>query len=88
MLAVVASGQTVEALLLTSAPLQLSLPLATTVLVTAQATGGAVHVPVKLALTPGARLATVNTSIPGAGSVLCTITLFNVMLPELLTVPV
>ena len=67
--------------------MQLSLPLAVTVLLTEQASAGAVKLAVKLADAPGARLGTVNTVL-GTDWLLTTVTLFSVTLPEFLTVPV
>ena len=59
---------------------------ATTVLLTAQAPTGAMKLAVKFVVTPGARLLTVNT-VPGEDWLFTTVTLFNVTLPELLTLP-
>ena len=87
MLGVVVSVQVAEALLFTTAPVQLSLPLAVTVLLTEQASAGAVKLAVKLADAPGAKLGTVNTVL-GEDWLLTTVTLFKVTLPEFRTVPV
>ena len=83
---VVTSGQVADALLLVTIPVQLSLPRAVTVLLTEQASNGAVKLAVKFAEAPGARLGTVNTVLGEAWS-LTTVTLFKVTLPEFLTVP-
>jgi hypothetical protein len=69
----------------TLAPEQLSVPVAVATLVT-EHPAGAVEVAVKLALAPGARVATVNTGV-APFRLLTTATLFNVTLPELRTVP-
>ena len=83
----VTSGQVADALLLTWASVQLSLPLAVTVLLTEHASAGAVKLALKLADAPGARLGTVSTVL-GEAWWLTTTTLFRVTLPGLLTVPV
>ena len=57
------------------------------VVVTEQALGGTVKLPVKLADAPGASVATVNTVVLGAGRSLTTTTLVRVILPTLRTVP-
>ena len=82
----VRSAQVAVALLETLAPEQLSVPVAVATLVTEQP-AGAVDVAVKLALAPGASVATVNTGV-APFRLLRTATLFNVTLPELRTVPV
>src|SRR3954466_4185925 len=87
MLGAVPSGQVADALLVTLAALHASVPVATTVLLTAQALSGAAKLAVKLLDTPGARLARLKTS-GGDAWVSRTVTLFNVTLPELRTVPV
>ena len=87
MLGEVISEQVAEALLETNAPLQLSAPLAVTVLLTEQESEGAVKAEVKLAVAPGARVATENT-VDGDDWALTTVTLFKATLPELRTVPV
>ena len=84
---VVTSVQVAEALLLTKACVQLSLPLAVTVLLTEQASAGAVKAAVKLVDAPGAKLATLRTVL-GTDWLLTTVTLLSVTLPGLLTVPV
>lgn len=61
MLGAVVKGQVVVAAWVTSAAVQASLPVAVTVLLTAHASAGAVKLTVKFAVTPGARLGTVNT---------------------------
>ena len=66
--------------------MQASLPLAVTVLLTEQASAGAVKLAVKLADAPGARLGTVNTVL-GTDWSLTTVTLFKVTLPEFLNGP-
>jgi hypothetical protein len=58
---VVTRVQVADALLLTTFSVQLSLPLAVTVLLTEHASAGAVKLAVKFAEPPGARLGTVNT---------------------------
>ena len=58
---VVTRVQVADALLLTTVSVQLSLPLAVTVLLTEHASAGAVKLAVKFAEPPGARLGTVNT---------------------------
>ncbi len=63
MLGVVRSGHVADALCETNVPAQLSVPVAVTVLLTEQASAGAVKLAVKAAETPGARLATVNTVV-------------------------
>ncbi len=80
-------AQVADALFATGEPEQLSLPVAVTVLVTAQASAGAVKVALKLAEAPGARLATVRT-VAGTVWPLTTFTLFNWTLPVFRTVPV
>ena len=84
---VVTSGQVADAVLVTMTFVQLSLPVAITVLLTEQASMGAVKLAVKFADAPGARLGTVNTVL-GTDWLLTTTTLFKVTLPELRTVPV
>ena len=84
---VVTSGHVADAVLETLIAVQASLPLAVTVLLTEQASAGAVKLAVKLADTPGARLGAVNTLL-GTDWLLTTVTLFKVTLPEFLTVPV
>ena len=81
------SVQVAEALLETRTAVQLSLPLAVTVLLTEQASMGAVKLELKLAVAPGARLGIVRTVL-GVDWVLITMTLFKVTLPEFRTVPV
>ncbi len=83
---VVTSVQVADALLLTMASEQLSLPLAVTALVTEHASAGAVKLAVKFADAPGARFATVSTVL-GEAWLFTTVTLFKVTLPEFLTVP-
>ena len=83
----VTSGQVAEALLVTRASVQLSRPLAITVLLTEQASAGAVKLAVKFADAPGARLGTVKTVL-GTDWLLTTTTLLSVALPEFRTVPV
>lgn len=87
MLGVLPSGQVADAFWLTGAPVQASLPLAVTVALTVQPLAGAVKLEEKLADAPGARLTTVNTVL-GEDCALTTVTLFNVTLPLLATVPV
>ena len=82
----VVSGQVAEATLVTTVPAQASVPRAVTVLLTEQALAGAVKLAVKFADAPGARLGTVSTVL-GEAWLLTTVTLFNVTLPGLLTVP-
>ena len=83
----VPNGQVAEALAVTRPSVQAPLPLAVTELLTEQASAGVVKLAVKLAETPGARLATVNTVL-GEAWLLTTVTLFSVTLPEFRTVPV
>lgn len=83
----VASAQVAEAELETTTAVQLSLPLAFTVLLTEQAFAGEVKLAVKLAEAPGARLAIVKTFV-GDDWLSVTTMLFSVTLPELRTVPV
>src|ERR1035437_5408049 len=83
----VTSVQVADALLLTTVPAQLSVPLAVTALLTEHVSAGAATFAVKLADTPGARLGTVSTVL-GTTWLLTTVTLFKVTLPEFLTVPV
>ena len=84
---VVASGQVADAVTKSLVPLQASWALAVTVLLTEQASAGAVKLKVKFADPPGARAATVNTRL-GTDWLLSTATLLSVMLPALRTVPV
>jgi hypothetical protein len=84
--AVVLSVQVADAVLVTTAcGLQLSLPVAVTVLLTEHALVGAEKLAVKGADAWGNRLGTVNT-VPDW--LLTTVTLFKVTLPEFVTVPV
>ena len=76
-----------EAVLPTRAALHVSLPRAVTVLLTEQVLVGAVKVVLKLAVAPGARVATVNT-MGGDDWLLLTVTLLSAISPEFLTVPV
>jgi hypothetical protein len=76
-----------DAVLVTMTCVQLSLPVAITVLLTEQPSVDAVKLAVKFADAPGARLGTVNTVL-GTDWLLTTTTLFKVTLPELRTVPV
>jgi hypothetical protein len=87
MLGVAISGQVADAVLVTMTCVQLSLPVAITVLLTEQPSVDAVKLAVKFADAPGARLGTVNTVL-GTDWLLTTTTLFKVTLPELRTVPV
>ena len=82
----VTNGQVADFVSVTTVAVQASLPLAITVLLTEHASAGAVKLAVKLVETPGARLGTVNTVL-GTDWLLTTVTLFNVTLPEFLTVP-
>jgi len=61
MLGVVISGQVVDAVFVTRSAVQLSLPVAVTILLTEQASAGAAKVAVKGADAPGARLGIVST---------------------------
>jgi len=79
--------QVADAVFVTKSDVQLSLPRAVTLLLTEQASTGAVKLAVKFADAPGARLATVNTVL-GEAWRSTTVTLFKVTLPGLLTVPV
>jgi hypothetical protein len=84
---VVFSVQLADALFVTMACVQLSLPVAVTVLLTEQALMGAVKLAVKIADAWGARLARVNTVL-GEAWLSTTVTLFKVTLPEFVTNPV
>ena len=84
---VVVNVQVAEAAFDTCAEVQLSVPLAVTVLLTEQASAGAVKLAVKLADAPGARLGTVSTVL-GEDRMSTTVTLIRVTLPGFLTVPV
>jgi hypothetical protein len=84
----VISGQVAEALLVTPALVQLSLPVAVTVLLTVHASTGAVKLVVKFEDAPGAMVPTFRTKVFGAGWLFTTVTLFKVTLPEFRTVPV
>ena len=81
------SGQVADAAFVTGSPVQLSLPVAVTVLLTVQAVVGAVKLAVKLLEAPGARVSGPRTAVLGAGWLLMTNTLFSVTLPEFLTFP-
>jgi hypothetical protein len=85
--AVVCKGQVADALAVTGLAVQRSLPRAVTVLLTEQVPAEVRKLALKLADAPGARLATVNT-VGGEDWLSVTVTLFSVMLPEFLTVPV
>jgi hypothetical protein len=84
---VVISGQVADAVFVTMFCVQLSLPVAVTVLLTEQASVGAVKEAVKGADAWAARLGTVNTVL-GEAWLSTTVTLFKVTLPEFVTVPV
>ena len=86
MLGAVPMGQVADALLVTAAEVQASVPRAMTLLLIEQMLLGTTKLAVKLAVAPGARLATVNTVL-GEAWAFTTVTLFNVTLPELRTVP-
>jgi hypothetical protein len=86
MLGAVISVQVAEAVFVTGAEVQLSLPVAVTVLLTEHASAGAVKLAVKFADAPGARLGTLRTVL-GTAWLSVTVTAFNVTLPEFLTVP-
>ena len=66
---------------------QLSLPMAVTVLLTEQASKGAVKLAVKLLTAPGASVSGPMTGVLLVGWLSTTNTLFSVTLPALLTVP-
>ena len=83
----VRSVQVAEALLVTMSAVQLSLPVAITVLLTEQESAGAVKLAVKLADVWAARLGRLST-VMGEAWLSVTITLFKVTLPVLVTVPV
>ena len=85
---VVISTQVADAVLVASISEQASAPVAMTVLLTAQASSGAVKLATKFAEAPGARVATVKTTVFGMGRLFTTLTLFRVTFPEFLTVPV
>ena len=84
---VVISVQVADAVFVTITRVQLSLPVAFTVLLTEQASTGAVKLAKKFANAPGARLGTVNTVL-GDAWLLTTVTLFKMTLPVLVTIPV
>ena len=83
----VISAQVADAVFVTSSAVQLSLPVAVTVLLTEHAPAGAVKLALKLADAWDARLGTVRTVV-GEDWLSTTVTLFKVTLPELVTVPV
>ena len=83
----VPSVQVAVAVLETTTRLQMSLPLAFTVLLTEQTFVGAVKVAVKLVDAPGARLGTVKTVVGDVWRSVTTM-LVSVTLPEFRTVPV
>ena len=84
----VVTVQRVEMTCDTASWVQVSLPVPVKVVVTVQALAGTTVVLVKLADAPGARVPIVNTVVFAAGRSLSTVTLTNVMLPVLRTVPV
>ena len=86
MLGAAVSAQVAEALALTRALVQASLPLAVTVLLTEHASAGAVKLAVKFADAPGARLGRVRTVL-GTAWLSATVTAFKLTLPEFRTVP-
>jgi hypothetical protein len=75
-----------DAVFVTMACVQLSLPVAVTVLPTVQASMGAVKLAVKVEDAPGIRLGKVSTVL-GEAWLLTTTTLFKVTLPVFHTVP-
>jgi len=79
--------QVAEAVLVTGTLVQLSVPVAITVLLTEHVSVGARKLAVNPAETPGARVGTVKTTVLGAGWLFTTVTLFKVTLPEFFTVP-
>src|ERR1039457_2900081 len=83
---VVTSGQVADAVFVTMTPVHLSLPVAITVLLTEQASVGAVKLAVNFADAPGASVATEMSGVFPLWLLITTI-LFKVMLPALLTVP-
>ena len=87
MLGVAISGQVADAVLVTGAAVQLSLPVAVTVLLTEQPSVDAVKLAVKLTVAPGASVIGPMTGVLGTGWLFRTTMLFNVTLPVLLTLP-
>src|ERR1035437_8662894 len=85
---VVTSGQVTDAVLVTGAAVQLSLPLAVTVLLTEQPSMDVVKLAVKLTVAPGASVIGPMTGVLGTGWLLPPTPLFRVPLPELRTGPV
>jgi hypothetical protein len=80
--------QVADAVLDTEVPVQLSLPVAVTVLLTEQVSTGLVKVVVKLTEAPGKIVSGPITGVLAEGWLLTTNTLTSVTLPELPTVPV
>src|SRR4051794_41128222 len=90
-LGAVVIGQVAVAVFTTETALQRSLPLAVRLALTEQALNGklagAVYDPVKLALAPGASVATEKITVFAAGRSLTTVTLVSEILPMFFTVP-
>src|ERR1035437_851581 len=85
---VVFSLQMADAVFVAMACVQMSLPVAITVLLTEHAPAVAVKLAVKIADAPGVSVIGPMTGVLGAGWLFTTNTLFSVTLPGLLTVPV
>src|ERR1035437_3804735 len=83
---VVISLQVADAVLVTMTPVHLSLPVAVTVLLTEQASRGAVKLAVKFAEAPGTSVATGMSGVFPLWLLITTI-LFKVMLPVFRTMP-
>ena len=88
MAGVLLSEQVAEAEAPTAVEVQLSLPVAFTMLLTEQASCGAVKLAVKLLDAPGASVNGPTTDVLAMGWLFTTYTLFNVTFPEFRTVPV
>jgi hypothetical protein len=82
----VTNEQVAVALVESGIPVQVSLALAVNVLVTEQASSGAMKLPVKLADPRGANVGTVKITVEPLRSFVTT-TLVTVIFPELLTLP-
>ena len=84
----VVTGQVIDVAAVTAMEVQLSLPLAPRVVVTAQVLAGTVKLPLKLADAPAARVPRLKIGLFRPGRSLTTTTLFKGMLPVFFTVPV
>jgi hypothetical protein len=84
---VVTSEQVAVAVFVTINAEQLSLPVAVTMLATRQESEGDVKLTVKFRAVPGSSVMGPMTAVLIAGWLFTTNTLFNVTLPELLTIP-